>query len=124
MKRQLISIAVAAGMVLAATDAWALPPRQHTARGVIESIDPESRTLTLSLREGEAPVVFVWNGSTRFSHGWSRMCSGALHSGEPVSIYYRRELGQLMLRSVSLRAKEPPACPPASGCVTATCAPK
>ena len=122
MKHQLISIAVVAGTLLAATSAWPVPPAQHAARGVIKSIDLKSQTLTLSLSNKDEPLVLFWNNSTRFSHGWNRVCPGALHPDEPVFVYYRREVGRPVLRSVSLRAKGPPNCTPASGCVSATCA--
>ncbi len=83
---------------------WALPPRQHAVRGVIESIDQRTHTLTVTPTKGGAPLVFVWKDSTRFRQGWSRFCSGALQNGSPVKIYYRREIGQLVPREINLRS--------------------
>jgi len=103
MKRQLISIAVAAGMVLAAAaNLWALPPPQHSVNGVIETIDCGNRTITLKAKDGAAPLIFVWNVSKRFSRkdGCAK-CS--FDSGQTVHVGYRREVGQNVLREVSTK---------------------
>lgn len=104
MKRQLISIAIAAGTVLAAIpDVQAMPPRQHSVNGVIETIDCASRTLTLKSKDGAAPLTFVWNDSTRFSRkGGCAKCS--FDSGQTVQGWYRREVGQNALREVSTKS--------------------
>ena len=86
------------------SSSWALPPTQHGFRGVVESIDRSTHTLTVAPMKGGQPLVFVWNDSTRFRQGWGRLCSGALQEGAPVKIYYRREIGQLVPREVNLRS--------------------
>jgi hypothetical protein len=113
MKRQLISMAIAAGTVLAATSGvQAMPPRQHSVNGVIESIDCASRTITLKPKDGAAPLTFVWNDRTRFSrNGGCAKCS--FDSGQTVHGWYRREVGQNVLREVSTKsatAAGGPAC--------------
>jgi hypothetical protein len=103
MKRQLITIAVAAGAVLVATpNLWALPPRQHSVNGVIETIECASRTITLKSKDGAAPLTFVWNDTTRFSRkdGCAK-CS--FDSGQTVHVWYRREIGQTVLREVTTK---------------------
>ena len=118
MKKSLLiqSVAVAA-FVAATANGWALPPRQHSVSGVITDIDREARTITLAPSKADKPLVFVWKNYTRFSRGWSRICLGTLQPGQPVKVYYRREVGQLVPREVSLRTEPPTRC--TSGCACA-----
>lgn len=119
MKTQLALIAVVTGALLAATpEAGAFPPRQHLVVGVIKAINFEAHTITLTPDKGNQPLDFVWKDSTRFAQGWSRICLGALEPGQTVRIYYRREVGQLVPRSVNLRT-ETTTC-----CTTGRCAAK
>ena len=90
--------------LLASSTTWALPPRQHSVRGVIENIDRNAHTLTLAPANGSKPLVFVWKDSTRFAQGSGRICSGALEPGQSIRVSYRREIGQLVPREVSLRS--------------------
>lgn len=111
MKTQLAHIAVVAGALLAATpEAGALPPRQHSVIGVIKAINYEAHTITLAPDEGNQPLNFVWKDSTRFAQGWSHICLGAFEPGQTVRIYYRREVGQLVPRSVNLRTETATCC--------------
>lgn len=100
MKLKLIPIPVAAGVLLAATlNLQALPPRQHSVSGVIKSVDCASRTITLKSESGAAPLTFVWNDTTRFSRkGGCARCG--LDSGQAVCGWYRREVGQNVIREV------------------------
>ena len=117
MKPKLIPLTVAAGLLLAATpDSWALPPLQHSVGGVIEAIDFDAHTITLAPGKGDK-LVFVWKNSTRFSQGWSRICFGALEPGQPVKVHYRREVGQLVPREVSLRKETTTRCRTVGCCV-------
>jgi hypothetical protein len=103
MKPHFISITVAAGLLLAATSTgWALPPRQHSISGVVESIDCPSHTITLKSKDGSAPLTLVWNESTRFAHkgGCAR---GGLEHGATVRVSYRREVGQNVLHEMSAK---------------------
>lgn len=111
MKSRIILLAVAAGLLFAATEhGWALPPLQHSVSGVIKSIDHDAHTITVTPDKGDKPLVFVWKNHTRFSQGRSRICLGALESGHTVRIFYRREMGQLVPREVSLRNGLPTRC--------------
>ncbi len=117
MKTKLTMTLLGAALLFAsASSGWALPPRQHAFRGVIESIDQSAHTFTVAPADGKQSLVFVWKDSTRFKQSGSRVGSGALQIGEPVKIYYRREIGQLVPREVTLSSAA------ASGCLTATCA--
>ena len=94
-----------------------MPPRQHSVSGVITDIDRDAHTITLAPSNGDQPLVFVWKDYTRFSRGWSRICLGTLQPGQPVKVYYRREVGQLVPREVSLRIETPKQC--TNGCACA-----
>jgi len=101
MKLSLIRNAVVAGLCLAFTSSsWALPPRQHSVSGVIAKLDWSRREITLK-SAGDAPgMLLAWNDRTRFTKpAGCVQCSLAV--GRQVGIYYRRELGQNMLREVS-----------------------
>lgn len=118
MKSRLRLLTVAVGLLFAATEhGWALPPLQHSVSGVIKSINYDARTITLATPKGDQPLTFVWKDYTRFSQGWSRICLGALESGQSVRISYRREVGQLVPREVSLRTKAATRCT-SGGCCT------
>ena len=97
-------------LLVSATESRALPPRQHAVSGTIASIDYDAHTITLAPSKGDKPLVFVWKDHTRFSQGWSRICLGALEAGQPVKLHYRREVGQLVPREVSLRKETPTRC--------------
>jgi hypothetical protein len=112
----LISSIVAAAFVAATPSSWAIPPRQHSASGVIASID--DKTFTLAPSKDAKPLVFVWNKSTRFTQQGSRICSGALEPGLPIRVSYRREFGQLVPREVSVRSDA------ATRCTTGECCAK
>ena len=89
-------------LIASANDSRALPPRQHSASGVVESIDCASRTITFTPKDGKAPLKFVWNDSTRFTRkGGCARCS--LQSGQKARVSYRREVGQNVLHEVSTK---------------------
>lgn len=121
MKTSLLipTVAVAA-FVTATANGWALPPRQHSVSGVITDIDREARTITLAPSNGDQPLVFDWKDSTRFSQGWSRICLGTLKLRQPVKVYYRREVGQLVPREVSLRTETLARCTTGRACANGT----
>ena len=57
MKPHFIPLTVAVALLFAsAPDVQALPPRQHSVNGVIETIDCASRTLTLKTKDGATPA--------------------------------------------------------------------
>ena len=97
-------------LIVSTTESQALPPRQHAVSGVIASIDYDAHTITLAPSKGDKPLVFVWKDHTRFAQGWSRICLGALEPGQPVRVHYRREVGQLVPREVSLRKETTTRC--------------
>jgi hypothetical protein len=103
MKMTLGVLLVGGALFLASTlESRALPPRQHAVAGVIARIDYDTHTITLAPANGDKPFVFAWKDSTRFSRGWSRICLGVLETGQSVKVHYRREVGQLVLREVSI----------------------
>ena len=111
MKTKLNILFLGSALLLAsATESRALPPRQHAVSGIIASIDHDAHTITLETAKGDKPLLFVWKNHTRFSQGWSRICLGALEPGQNVEVHYRREVGQLVPRQVSVRKETPTRC--------------
>ena len=103
MKTKLLSSTVVAGLFFSATvSGWALPPRQHSITGVIESVDWTSRRISLKPAAATPALVLVWTDRTRFTKdAGCAKCNLAV--GQAVSIYYRREVGQNVLREVSAK---------------------
>ena len=111
MNTKLTKMLLGAALLFAsASSSWALTPRQHAFRGGIESIDQDTRTLTVAPANEKTPLVFVWKGTTRFKQGRSRICSVALQKGAPVILHYRREIGLLVPREVNLRSEAKTPC--------------
>lgn len=111
MKTTLNLVLLGGALLLAtATESRALPPRQHAVSGVITAIDYDGHTITLAPAKGDKSFIFLWKNSTRFSQGWSRICLGALEPGQNVKVRYRREVGQLVPREVSLRSETSVRC--------------
>ena len=116
MKTTLNILLLGGALLLAsATESRALPPRQHSASGVIIGVDYDAHTITVAPPKGDN-FVFVWKDSTRFSQGWRRICLGALEPGQSVKVHYRREIGQLVPRDVNLRTETPTRCTTAECC--------
>lgn len=101
MKTNLLPSAVVAGLLFITTvSGWALPPRQHSVSGVIQSVDWASRRISLKSADGTPALVLAWNDRTRFTRD-SGCAQCSLAVGRTVSIYYRQEVGQNVLREVS-----------------------
>jgi len=88
------------GLLTSGFESQALPPRQHAARGVIESIDLARRTLVLIEPKTGASRTFVWSDSTRFRQDGRKVAVDALRPGAAVKGYYRREVGRFVLREL------------------------
>lgn len=103
MKAHVLLIMIAASSLLVTMpSAMAMPPRQHSVNGMVEGIDCTSQTITLKPKDGGEPLTFVWNESTRFTKkGGCAKCS--LDSGQTVKVWYRREVGQNVLREVNTK---------------------
>ena len=103
MKPVFVPVMLAVSLLLALTNrALALPPRQHSVTGVVETTDCASRTITLKSKAGGLLLTFVWNENTRFTkEGGSARCG--FDPGQTVRVSYRREVGRNVLRAVSTR---------------------
>lgn len=95
------------GVLTSAFESQALPPRQHAARGVIESIDHANRTLVLVEPKTKTSRIYVWNDSTRFRQDGKKITSETLQPGMTVRGYYRREVGRLVLRELRWSSTAP-----------------
>lgn len=100
MKTNLFPCAVVTGLLFAMTvSGWALPARQHAVSGVIESVDWTSRRISLKSAVDTSSLVLAWTDRTRFTKD-SGCAKCTLTVGRAVSIYYRQEVGQNVLREV------------------------
>jgi len=88
---------------LAPTAVWAFPPRQHSTTGIIKNIDFANRSVTLKEDKAWVARTFVWNDSTRFRMRGASLQAEALQAGDTVRLSYRREVGRMVLREVSLK---------------------
>ncbi len=88
------------GLLTTSFESYALPPRQHAARGVIESIDHDKRTLVLVDPKTKTSRTFVWNNSTRFRQDGQKTSAETLRVGIEVKGYYRKEVGRFVLREL------------------------
>lgn len=79
---------------------WARPPQTHRKSGVVESLQVPGRTFVLRMDDDSGTKAFVWTKDTRFSWNGSRIEPETLRIGVAVSISYRKEMGQLVLREV------------------------
>ena len=91
-------ICVGALITLMATSALAFPPRRHTERGTIQSIDPKTRTLILQLCCETAR--FTLQDWTRIHIDGEKIAPQNILPGTPVRVSYRREAGVLSLYEV------------------------
>jgi len=108
--KRLIPGAALGFVLLTTSSGWAMPPIPQTARGTIQNIDYSARTLTVTTASEAKPLVFVWKDSTRFTQRGKRICSGALEAGLRVKVHYRREVGRLVPREVSVRSDADTPC--------------
>ena len=90
-----LNIVGAALLLLSASSSSALPPRPHSARGLVQTIDTEAHTFTVATEDNQS-LVFVWKDYTRFIYRRSRVCYGALKPGLAVKISYRSDIGRLV----------------------------
>jgi hypothetical protein len=102
--RNYLALAATSALLTIATTTWALPPRQHSVRGVIRDIDRANRTITLKSAKRTPDAAFSWNDHTRFAKlGGCAACS--LRSGQIIRVRYRREIGMNVLREVTLNSE-------------------
>lgn len=110
MKIQLALTALVAGVLLAATpEAAALPPRQHSASGIVDSINCTNRTIILKSKDTAAPLILFWRESTSFKQTGGCARQGFV-GGQAVRGRYRREAGRNVLREISTEADASDCC--------------
>ena len=114
---KLIGVAALSVALFASSATWAMTPRQHFVRGIIQNTDHDAHTFTVAPTGGGKHLVFVWKEYTRFRQRGTRICSGALAADQPVKLYYRREIGQLVPREISLRSDAHTPCATNECCI-------
>ena len=110
MKTSLFRILLIAGALLMAVNvSWALPPMQRSFSGEITAVNHDERILSLRSNDGRV-LSFKWNRSTRFLSQGNRHCMCVLRVGSVAKVYYRREIGQLILRQANVRVANDARC--------------
>ena len=74
---------------IAATDAWARSPRARERQCVVQTIEPDSRAMTLRCGKDAEPLELVWTKHTQFVKNWRFTGSAQLKPGLPVTVYFR-----------------------------------
>ena len=67
-------------------------PRTREAEGIIQSIDYEHQTMTLSYVQGSGPKVLVWRRETEFLRDAKPVPATELKAGMGVIVYYHSPL--------------------------------
>jgi hypothetical protein len=81
-------LAAVALLCLSAANGWARPPRARELCGVVQSIDPQTRTLTIQSPRRDEPLAAVWKRDTTFLRNWKSAGSAALKQGQRACVYY------------------------------------
>jgi hypothetical protein len=94
MKTQIKSITacialLVSGAAMIPQSAEARPPRARELCGVIQAIDPQTRTLTIQSPKSESAATFAVKGDTRFIKDWKFTTDTALKAGLRACVYYR-----------------------------------
>jgi hypothetical protein len=80
---------LAAAALIGTTDAFAHTTRSRPVEATIESINHETRTLTITHAKGKGPSVVALTKQTKFIHNWKFAPSSELRSGAHATVYYR-----------------------------------
>lgn len=91
------------GLLYCANIAGALPPRQHLAKGTVAAIAPDFIALSAkTVTASDAPTSFaIKAGRTRFREDGKKAVSERPKVGQPVRVYYRKEMGVWVATEVS-----------------------
>lgn len=85
---RIISPLLLAMVCATASDAWARPPRAREQRCVIQTIQPNSRAMTLRCGKDAEPLELVWTKQTQFVKDWRFTESAQLKPGQQATVYY------------------------------------
>lgn len=69
-------------------NAWARPPRARERQCVIQTIELNSRTMTLQCGKDTQPLELVWTKDTKFLKNWQFSDSAQLKPSQPVTVFY------------------------------------
>ena len=81
----------ALGMILwlAPLESQARPPRARERQCFIQTIERDSRTMTLQCGEDAKALELVWTKQTKFLQDWKFADAASLKTGQAVIVYYR-----------------------------------
>ena len=79
-------------VLLTGTSASARPPRARPVEATVESINLETRTLTIASAKSKAPSDLALTWQTKFLHNWKFAAASQLKPGTRATVYYRTPL--------------------------------
>ena len=93
MKPRFKTIGMISALVLAVTflttpSAEAHAPRARESQAVVQTINHDKRTLTLSYPQGRGPRELVWHSDTKFLRDWKFVPATELKEGTHATFYY------------------------------------
>lgn len=91
------------GLLLFTNIASALPPRQHLAKGSVATIEPAAIVLNASADAAkDMPTTFAIKAErTRLRENGRKAAIESLKVGQPVRVYFRKELGVWLATEVT-----------------------
>lgn len=90
-------------------ESFALPPRQHLAKGTVAAIDREQITVVPSRPEKDEPTSFtIQEGRTPLRKDGRSAPAEQLSVGQSVRLYYKREMGAWVATEVAWKTDDLP----------------
>lgn len=98
-----LTLCFLAGLLFFTNIASALPPRQHLAKGTVSAIGPDAIVLTVDTAVSkDRPTSFaIKAGRTRLREDGKATALERIKVGQPVRVYYRKEMGVWVATEVS-----------------------
>ena len=70
-------------------ESQARPPRARERTCIVQTIEHESRTMSLRCDKETKPLELVWKKDTKFLKEWKSTDVASLKAGQAVVVYYR-----------------------------------
>jgi hypothetical protein len=68
---------------------WAITPLAREVDAVIQTINSNKRTLTVTCPQDYCPRELIWTSQTQFLRNWKLTATAELRQGMRVTIYYQ-----------------------------------
>lgn len=85
---RILILAMLSSMALPTPGAFGITVRAREKFGTIQSIDFQTRRLTINPVRDAQPLTLIWNSQTRFLQDWHFTTVERLKRGTQVTVYY------------------------------------